>query len=122
MNNVGFKKLSLYSIIVLFLALLASCSGLSSNKKANVSFYDEEWKYNFVSNYYYLECEITNDGDATADLVRIYYHYTDQYTLEVVEKNELIGSIEPGETITFVSQYIFASSIIKYAVDEVTWI
>lgn len=114
------KKLILLNITI-FSLTLAGCTKSQANCYAG----PVSLKWNYVSDYYFLQADITNDGKGTAKNVIVYYYYLDQGNMRKYTNSRNIGSIDEGDTVTFESYKIYESmngyGITNYGISEVKW-
>lgn len=117
-------------MVVLLCSILvnvSSCSLLDeiTGKKAYCVAGTPSLKWNALSNYYFIQAEISNRGDKVANNVEVYYYYFDQGSMQRYSGGRYIGTIEVGETVTFRSFNIYETQygcgIVDCGISEVKW-
>ena len=96
-----------------------------TNSKAKCSAGSVSLKWNYVSDYYFLQAEIYNDGEGDAHNVTVYYYYLDQGNMRKYTGSRNIGTIEAHDSAIFESYQIYESQygmgIVNYGISEVKW-
>ena len=94
-----------FLLLFVFVINLTACIGdiFGGGGKANCYASSPSLKWNYVNDYYYMEAQITNSGDADAKNVWVYYYYTDFYSMNKYTDSVYMGTIGKGETVTFIS-------------------
>lgn len=122
--------ISIFIIIVLLLGILvnvSSCGLLDevTGRKASCLVGTPTLKWNAMSNFYFIQAEIYNNGDKAANNVEVYYYYFDQGSMQRYTGARYVGTIEAGETVTFRSFNIYESQygcgIVNCGISEVKW-
>lgn len=126
------KRHHIYVFITLVLLCgilvnISSCALLDeiTGNKASCIVRTPTLMWNVLSNVYFIQAEIYNNGSKAANNVEVYYYYFDQGSLQTYTGARYIGTIEAGETVTFRSFDIcesqYGCGIVNYGISEVKW-